>query len=161
MVHVQWHLVGKGMPDEFGMHVVLRIERGFKRQQAQDGIHRGGNLADATGSPRPQLRAHVLDRDDAGAMQGAGQAEVECRGVDADEGVHPLLPELALQARAQPQQPRQVAQRLHEAHHGDFLGGAQRHAARRPHALAGEPDKGGVRNALAQRLDQGGAQQVS
>jgi hypothetical protein len=55
-------------------------------------------------------------------MQLAGQPEIERRGIDADEDVHAPLLQLTRQPRAQSQQPRQVAQRLHETHHGDFLG---------------------------------------
>ncbi len=79
--------VGERVPDKFRVHAVLIVEALLEGQQAQYQVHGLVNAARAALPPRPDLRADVLHRRDAGGVQVARQAQIEFRRVDADEHV--------------------------------------------------------------------------
>src|SRR5690606_1271640 len=111
--------------------------------------------------PRPDLRAHVLDRAYAGRAQHRLGRHVEIRRIDADENVGALRLEPPDQVAPELQQPRQVAQHLGEPHDRKLLGPIPRRAARGDHLLAGDAVELGVREPPLQRGDQAGAQRIA
>ena len=97
----------------------------------------------------------------AALLQGALEAEVEVRGIDADEDVGLPGQQALAQARAQAQQPRQVAQHFRQPHHRQFAAVVPGLEAGGAHARTTDAGELRVRKAFAQGRHQPGAEQVA
>ena len=129
-VGLERNLVGQRMADELGAHVVRRVELGLERQQAQHQVDSAVPIV----RTRPCRHAHTCGLTYCtvrmpAALSPLREAQVELRGVDADEHVRARRQEARAQRRAQPQQARQVREHLREPHDRELIGGAQRLAA--------------------------------
>ena len=102
-----------------------------------------------------------MHRRDARRAQLARQAEIEFRRIDADEHVGRGPQEFAPHARPQPQQPRQIAQDLEQAHDGKRLGRLPGLAACREHLRSGDAEELRVRRQVPQCADQPRAERVA
>ena len=82
--------VGERMADVGDRHPGLFVQGRLEREHHEDAVHRARDAVHAPAAPGPYLRAHVVDRRDAGVLQLALDAEVELRGIDADVDVRAL-----------------------------------------------------------------------
>gem|GEM_PF-4647486 len=137
------------------------VDGRFHREQAQHQVGAGTDLLRTLLAPRPDRRADVVHRGDTALFQPALHAQVEVRGVDADEHVRLPLQHPRTKLTAQLQQARQVAQDFGQAHHRQLAGIEPGQAAGAAHRIAANPGELGVREPLLQFAHQAGAKQVA
>src|SRR3954462_9602473 len=75
------------MSDELDRAAGVPVNRLFERKDHEHAIGNGLNRLDATGPPRPDLRADVVDDRNPKRLEVAGEADIEAEIVDDDEDV--------------------------------------------------------------------------
>ena len=119
------------MADKLHRHRGLAIDRLL---EGKDHEHAVGNLPHRLhppGTPRPQLRADVVDDRNAEAFDAACQRKIEVGKIDDDERVGPLGARPVDQAPKRRQRSRNFRDRLRQARHGKAAVIRNRPAARR------------------------------
>ena len=74
--------IKQGMTDEFHVHTRLLIERYLEGQDDRHLIYPFGDLLDASGTPRPDLRAHVIQDGHGVILEGPCQSQIEAGIID-------------------------------------------------------------------------------
>ena len=109
------------MPDELGAHRQPVVCRRLEGEQAQDGVNGSRDAVHAPPAPGPHLRTDILNRGDTTHAQPLRKADVEGRGIHADEDIDAARKKCALQPATQAQQSRQMPQGFHQPHDGDLF----------------------------------------
>ena len=161
LIRFHCELLCQWMADELRIDIVLRVDRRFHREQAQHAIRAGADLVCAFLAPRPDRRAHVMDRAHAGLFEFAFDAQIEIGCIDADERGgffgERSLDHVALHA----EQRRQMLDDFDEAHHAQFLARLPRPHAGGDHLRTSHAGEARIRKTRAQCLDQIRAEQIA
>src|SRR5688572_27333479 len=149
------------MSDIAHRHAGLAVERLLEREHDQHVAYRARDLANAPPAPRPDRRAHVVDRRDAGILHAPLQAEVEAGGIDADEEVRPRLEQLARKAPADGHDFPVVPEELAIPAHRELLHGEVRLEALALHAGPADAGEQGPGPAALEGGDEVRGEQVA
>ena len=153
--------VAQRVADADRRHAVLVVHRGFKRKEAEHEVNAAANFVDALFFPCPQRRADVMHRLHAARVQGAGDAQVEIGGVDADEHIRRVARPMGKQRFLRGEDVRQVAQHLDQPHHREAVHVNQRIKPRRLHRRAADAAEARIGQAFAQGSKERCAEQVA
>ena len=127
------------MADEgAGQPFPLEIGR-LERQESQQVVQEGRDLARPARPPRPDRRRHVMDEGDAGALQALGDAEAEVGRVDGHHNVGPPAPDLLRRLLQPPDQVGQPGQKLGDPHQRQLVKREQAFQPLGDHAVAADP----------------------
>ena len=129
------------MADEGRVHAAVAVELFFEGEDDERLVDVVADQADASLPPRPELRRDVVDRRDAALFHLAGDAPVECGGVD-DDGEVGLAPVgFANQAAIEAEDFRQVAENFGDADDGEIFGVDDGVASGGAHAVAADAEE--------------------
>ncbi len=149
------------MTDEDSVDPLFVIQRLLERQDAQHPVRGLAHGLDPPGAPRPDRRADVVRRADAGLAQFLFQPEIEIGSVDADKHVRRRGRPTCSQRASQLEQPRNMRERLDQAHDREFFGRGPGVTALLDHCRTGYAFERGIGHSLADCTDEPGAQQVT
>jgi hypothetical protein len=107
--------IDERMADELHVDAGVPVEGFLERKDHQHARHVTLHRPHASGPPRPQLRADVVDDRHAEPTHGSHQPEVEIGKIDGDEDVRPVRPRALRQPPDHRQRSRDDANGLGEA----------------------------------------------
>jgi len=118
-------IVDEGMSDIPRRHMVLLIERDFKRKKTQNFLGQPANDADPTPAPGPQLGRDVQNHRNAEPPQTSGQAKIKIRGIHENGKIRTPSGRLGDQPFHDPANSRKFAENLHKTHVSQFVSGGE------------------------------------
>ena len=113
------HTIEQGMPDEVRAHALGRVERRLERKDHRQPVDAAGDLADATPTPRPDLRADVVEHGDTVPVRDPRQRQVELGEVDQDQEIGTLVAHQGPHGAVGPPDGAEPLAYLQETHGGD------------------------------------------
>ncbi len=149
------------MADVLGSHLVLGVEAGLERKQAQDQVYRAGNVLHPPRPPGPHGRADHVHRRQSAPAQAAFQGKIEVRRIDADDAIRPVGAEMPVQFAAHAQDVRQLGQHFGQPHHRQAVDGLNAVAAGFTHARTGDAVESRIGKTAAQGMHQRPTEQVA
>ena len=135
------------MADELHVDAGLAVERFLERKDDEHPVHVRLHRLHASGTPRPQLRADVVDDGDAETAQRGEQPEVEVRGIDGHEHVRTQLTRFVDEPPQHRERARHDADGLGQAGDRQAAVVADEMTARGFETMAAEAEDFGVRHA--------------
>ena len=136
------------------------VERWFERKEREHPVDAMPDGGEPLPAPRPHRRAHEMNGAHPRPLEASLEAEVEIRGVDADEYRHAGADQPARDVAAQRKERRKVRNDFGETPHGKSLDGRQDLATRGLHFRPGDARKVHVGAAPPHGLDQGSAERI-
>ena len=114
------------MPHVFGVNPGISIERHLERKQGQHLLHSARHLVDPVLTPRPDLRADIIDNPQTRLFGPARKWQVEARRVDHDHHASSPFPRSPQQTPRHQQPRRDLGEHFDKAHHIQSLDVEQR-----------------------------------
>jgi len=142
---------------ELGVDAALAVELFFEGEDDEHLVDALLHPAEAAALPRPELGRDEPDDGDAGAGEVFGEAEVDVGEVDEDGDVGAVALDAGDEFPVAGVDAGDVAEDFGDAHDGNVFGADDAGLAGLLHVRAAEAGEGGVGQARAQGVDEGGA----